>query len=133
MNPIEHMVGDLGNRFPSARIELDVPTAPDAPWFLDARADDRWVIVEWRHDAGFGITARPDVGFGEGADEVAPDLVGATARVTQLLSTEEHTSAGPQISRVALRLLRDTAQLAATSASPRDRQIGNITPVARPE
>lgn len=103
MNPIQHLHRDVLERTPGVDADLDAPKDPNGRWFLDLRADDQHVVVEWTPRHGFGISASERTGFGEAPEETYTDFDEAESRVLHLLRTGEQTSP-PR--RVTMRELR---------------------------
>lgn len=89
-NPIERIEQALRSRFPAAEIDLDPAATGTGSWFLDVRLAGHHV-VEWRPDRGFGVTSRPELSYGDGADEYFTDEAAAIARVAYLLETRGGT------------------------------------------
>jgi hypothetical protein len=58
---------------------------------MDIRLADYHLSVEWRERDGFALTADEEHGFGEGADEVYPDLSGALPRIIHLVQNRLET------------------------------------------
>jgi HTH-type transcriptional regulator/antitoxin HipB len=92
MNDLQALLRAARKSFPKVRGTLDPAETATGSSFLDLRLGDYWVNVEWREGRGFGVTARPDVAYGEGADEVYPDLSAAVRRVLWLLEHKTRTS-----------------------------------------
>lgn len=91
MNPIQSLQQQVLRRFPSARTTLDPAGTPTGPWFLDIELDGHSVAVEWRPHRGFGVTSNTSAGYGEGPDEVYPDLASISHRVIQILLAKVRT------------------------------------------
>ena len=91
MNPMEQLERAIRERFPSARIAVDLAEKPGGSSFLDIEVDGHPVNVDWRPHCGFGITANPDSAYGEGADEVYPDVDSARRRIVALLLSRTQT------------------------------------------
>ena len=93
MNPIETLRADLERQLPITSLEIDAPALARGVWHLDIRpvAPQRWVVVEWRHDRGFGVSTPDEADFGTKADERYLDLPLARDRVLQLLATGQPT------------------------------------------
>ena len=81
---------------PAVHCELDRPNSPAYSWWLDVILNEYWMIVEWLPDRGFGLSAGRVGEFGEGADEVYPDLGSVSRRVFWLL--EHRGKTAPQFS-----------------------------------
>jgi hypothetical protein len=85
MNPLQQLEKTVKSRHPRANTALDAPQKPNGTWFLDIGLNGHRVVVEWNARHGFGVTAKPKPGYGEGADEVYADVDGATKAVLSLL------------------------------------------------
>jgi DNA-binding Xre family transcriptional regulator len=92
MNPVQKLEKVIRKSFPAASCALDAPEKLAGSWFLDIRLADYWLNVEWQQKRGFGLTARNDVVYGEGADEAYPDFGPAVRRVLGLLEHKAATS-----------------------------------------
>jgi hypothetical protein len=90
--PVEVLECQLRKRFESAQISLDPPGRASGVWYLDITDDGHHVVIGWREDAGFGVSSSATHGYGEGADEVYPDLEAAYGRVVSLLLSRTFTS-----------------------------------------
>src|SRR5262249_25035661 len=77
---------------------------------LDVDLDGYAVAVEWQPRRGVGITANPSSGYGEGPDEVYPDVAAAQQRVVALLLSRTKTKPPPATLR-GLRKARQVTQL----------------------
>ncbi len=71
MNSIEKLRNRVEAECPGATCTVDAPppkASPGAPWFLDCRRGDHYVVVEWRRSQGFGLSTGldgPDEGYPE--------------------------------------------------------------------
>jgi DNA-binding Xre family transcriptional regulator len=92
MNPMQRLFKIVRKTFPKAKCQMDPAETATGSWFLDIRFGNYWLNVEWRPEYGFGLTARTDVVYGEGADEVYPELGAAARRVSWLLQHKTRTS-----------------------------------------
>jgi hypothetical protein len=92
MNEIQRLQAKLEDRFPAAAFEIDAPLNPASSWWLDIRADDYFLTVEWRPGEGFGVTTPRDDGFGEGPDEIYRNFEAAAERVKALLLRRTRTT-----------------------------------------
>src|SRR5438132_426529 len=92
MNPIEKMEQRIKNSFPKAHCAMDAAETPTGSWFLDIGVDNYSMIIEWRPDRGFGLTAGRECVFGEGADETYPDYGSAVRRVLWLVEHQMKTA-----------------------------------------
>jgi hypothetical protein len=106
MNHMHDLVQIVRKNFSTARAMVDPAECEEGSWFLDVHLEEYWLNVEWDPKRGFLLTARDDVVFGEGADEVYPDLSGAVRRVLWLL---EHKSRTAPPLEEAVSLARDAA------------------------
>src|SRR3954463_4389959 len=88
---IEKLETVIRTCFPDSRTELHGPSRPKGSWFLYVWLGDYFLAVEWRPEEGFGVTANPDAGFGEGPEEVHHDLPSISRRVIALLSSRKNT------------------------------------------
>ena len=91
LNPIQYIQNSILNRFPHAKVTLDPGETADGSWFLDVIIDDYSLIVEWRPLNGIGLTANPEAGYGEGAEEIFHDINKAEKRVLELLLSKTKT------------------------------------------
>ena len=116
MNLIERMRGDLAERFPSLRFEIDPPALETGNWHLDVRREDGtlFLVAEWRPDRGFGVTTpvlglcRPD--RRSGPDEVYTDTKLAEERIDHLVETGESTVPPEAVRLAELRQSRGLSQ-----------------------
>ncbi|HVC99248.1 MAG TPA: XRE family transcriptional regulator [Pirellulales bacterium] len=92
MNPVQKLAKVVKKRFPTAKCNLDPAENDAGSWFLDVGMAGHGLNVEWQPKRGFGLTARDDAVYGEGADEVYPELGAATRRVLWLLEHKSRTS-----------------------------------------
>lgn len=92
---IEVLRERLVERFPTLVATLDRPENPEGGGWLDVRAGDQELNVEWNPRLGFGVNARADALFGEGHDEVYPTIDEAYGRIEELIATEGKTQGAP--------------------------------------
>jgi DNA-binding Xre family transcriptional regulator len=98
-------------RFPEATIEIDAPSDPNGPWFLDISLQGHVVAVRWRQDRGFGVTTNPsNGGYGEGVHETFQDPDNAYKRITTLLLGQASTVPPEPVRLRELRALRGVSQ-----------------------
>jgi len=90
--PIESLETQLRQRFPTASISLDRPKKSNGIWFLDVNLEGHVVVIQWKLNAGFGISSSAEHGFGEGPDEVYKDVEAAYGRIVSLLLSNTFTS-----------------------------------------
>jgi DNA-binding XRE family transcriptional regulator len=91
MNAIELMDTVLARLFPTAERALGKPRNKDGFWSLDVRLPDYHLGIDWREQDGFSLTADPEHGYGEGADESFPDFATALPRIIQLVQHKLET------------------------------------------
>jgi hypothetical protein len=89
MNQIEFLRSVVSSRIPDAKFSVDRPALPEGSWWLDAELDGHLATVQWKPGRGFGISASPASGFGEGPDEIYSDVESAAARMIELLERHE--------------------------------------------
>lgn len=93
MNGIQTLIELLRAQDPGLELELDRPENPQAPWWLNIKRRDQWVVVEWRPARGFGVSlmerGNPLSGLFSGPDEVFEDVEAAAHHVLELLGIEE--------------------------------------------
>jgi DNA-binding Xre family transcriptional regulator len=111
MNAIQSLEEGIRKRFPAAKTALDPATNPAGSWFLDIDLAGHPVTVEWRPGQGFGVTSKRSSGYGEGTDEVLPDLAAATRRVTSLLLAGARTRPPEAVRLRELRSARGLSQV----------------------
>lgn len=88
MNEIERVSVGIRAQLPSVSATLDPPNERRSAWFLDLDYNGRHATIEWRPRNGFGISSRPNVGFGEGVDEILPEGEQVIQRIIALLSND---------------------------------------------
>lgn len=95
MNDFQKLVQALRAHSPALELELDdSPTQGETCW-LDIRRGDRWVVVEWRPQRGFGISLleEPSLdslqGMFEGPDDVVSSVETARERIVSFLDSDE--------------------------------------------
>src|SRR5437763_1711639 len=91
MNQIEQLAERVASEIPGTKMNLDRPAQPSGTWWLDSDLHGHSVITEWRPGKGFGISASPSKAYGEGPDEILPDMKSAADRVIVLLRASEYT------------------------------------------
>ncbi|HEX3151129.1 MAG TPA: hypothetical protein VHR66_23820 [Gemmataceae bacterium] len=110
-NPLESLCSWVTLQNAETICELDLAETTTGSSFLTVKLGDYRVIVDWRPDRGFGITAGRDGAYGEGPDERIPDLAPAERRVLWLLQNRGITSPPSTVARTG-------AQQASTNGSP---------------
>lgn len=112
MNQMEQLCAKLTSEIPEVITSLDPPSQPSGTWWLDADVGGHKVIVEWRPGRGFGISASPAKAvYGEGPDEVLPDVKSAGKRVVALLRGRKHTQPPREMLLKRLREVRRVSQV----------------------
>jgi DNA-binding Xre family transcriptional regulator len=111
MNPIQSLEERVRQRFPAVKTALDPSSKPSGPWFLDLDLEGHPITVEWRAGRGFGITSKRSSGYGEGPDEVHPDLDTASRRVIHLLLAGARTTLPKAVRLRELRSTRGLSQV----------------------
>jgi DNA-binding Xre family transcriptional regulator len=111
MNAIQALEQKVRKRFPTAKTVLDPSSQPAGPWFLDIDLNGHPVTVEWRPKRGFGVTSKRLPGYGEGPDEVIPDVDSASRRVIMLLLAGARTTLPQAVRLRELRAARGLSQV----------------------
>ena len=91
-HPLQLMCASITSQIVDVTGKLDLAESASGSSFLTLKAGDYQVIVDWRQDRGFGVTAGRNGEYGEGPDETMPDLVTAQQRVIWLLQHREITT-----------------------------------------
>jgi DNA-binding XRE family transcriptional regulator len=81
----------LEKHLPKCRVHIDAPTKAKGSWFVDASLDDHHVVLECNPAKGFGLTANPAIGLGEGPEEVYSDFDSVARRLIELLVLRKRT------------------------------------------
>ena len=114
MNLIERMRGELAERFPDLRFEIDAPALETGSWHLDVRRGDGtlFLVAEWRPARGIGVSVlRPDeMDYGLGPDEVYTDSSLATERIIHLIESGDPTERPLAVRLAELRQSRGLSQ-----------------------
>lgn len=108
MNPIENLMTKLTGHFPTLSARVDPPSVPDGSWWLDLDLAGHSATAEWRPGRGFGILSSPSESYGEGPDEIYPDVASTFKRLQAILERRERT-APP--ARSVLRTLRESRSM----------------------
>lgn len=77
----------LNLRLRRVTTSVDEPASKRGSWFVDVSRGERSVVVQWRPGKGFGVSASPDHGLGEGPHEVYADARSTVDRVADLIKT----------------------------------------------
>jgi len=92
MNAIEALEQNVREAVPKAWTRLRRPRNPQGQWWLDTKMDGHVVTIAWSPRRGFGISSSSfGDGYGEGAEETYEERQQATARVIELLASQQHT------------------------------------------
>ncbi|HEV2961731.1 MAG TPA: XRE family transcriptional regulator [Candidatus Angelobacter sp.] len=110
MNQIEQLAARLVSEISEIKISLDKPAQQSGAWWLDADLHGHSVVTEWRPGKGFGVSASPSRAYGEGPDEIFPDLQTAGDRVITLLRGREYTQPPREMFLTGLRDIRRVSQ-----------------------
>ena len=126
---IETLQKQLRKRFPDASITLDPPRKRSGAWYLDVAHEGHPVIIQWRKGSGFGVSSSPEHAYGEGADEIYPDVEAAYGRVVSLLLSRSFTSPPEPVRLSELRKERGMSQ--AELATLLKKQQGEVSKIER--
>ena len=85
MNPIQHLDSVLALLFPDADRKIHKPLHQDGFWTLDVQYPNYLLVIDWRAESGFLLTADEEHGYGEPADEHYAELPQALARTIKLV------------------------------------------------
>lgn len=88
MNEIERIKDGIVKEVPTVTSHIDIPAGQGKSYWLDVSHRDRFVVVEWKPNRGFGvsdISSPENVGFGDGVDEVFQSAEDTVKRVVELL------------------------------------------------
>jgi DNA-binding transcriptional regulator YiaG len=110
--PVERLAGKIRERFPDAAVELDRPASDGGIWWMDVGLGDARLTIEWRPDAGFGVSARGEAVYGESSDEHFDTEKAAFDRIKSLLLSGATTSAPPELTLAELRRSVGMSQVA---------------------
>jgi hypothetical protein len=124
ISPIQELKRQLRKRFPKAIISLDAPERFSGSWFLDVELDGHLVVIQWKPNAGFGISSSAEHGYGEGPDELYKDVEAVYGRAVSLLLSRCYTSP-PESAFRDLRKQRGLSQV--DLAKLLDKQQGEIS------
>jgi DNA-binding Xre family transcriptional regulator len=114
MNQIERLENDLLTRFPDLVVMVDPPAdGTRGTWHLDVQRNGASpIVVEWRPDRGFGVSAlrADDPAFGVGPDEVYPNLKATFDRLVRLILSGGQTEPPHAVRLAELRQFRGLSQ-----------------------
>lgn len=108
MSDIEKLCRELRKRIPGIETQIDEPSRKGGSWFLDLDLAGRRAVVEWWPERGFGVSARERILFGEGSDEIHPDVDAVAERLAELFREGNRTQP-PE--KAVLRVLRESRKL----------------------
>ena len=91
MNNIEKLSEKLRARCPDLIAILDRPNDSSSSWWLDLELKGHSATVEWRPRQGFGVSSSVSDSYGEGPDEIYPDVDSTVERVTELMLGRQRT------------------------------------------
>lgn len=89
---IEQLTDLLRGRLPHSVLEVDAPARASGAWFVNVDAGGQSFVIEFRPKLGFGLSSTPSEGYGEGADEFAPEAEDIVERVEELVRTKGRTT-----------------------------------------
>ena len=92
MNPIEDLLDRLTRHFPQLSARVDPPSVPDGSWWLDLDLAGHSATAEWRPGRGFGVLSSASESYGEGPDEIYPDVASTFRRLQAILERRERTA-----------------------------------------
>jgi hypothetical protein len=107
---IASVAENLKKRLPGCTIKIDEPLAKSGLWHLDVSRGENAVVLQWSPQKGFGVSADPNPGFGEGPHEVYEEAKQALDRVVHLIETGETTRPPQEAMLSALRTLLGVSQ-----------------------
>ncbi len=84
MEEIQWLVEELRKRFPNLIANIDEPENPNGNYWLNAKVNEKLVIIEWVPQHGFGFFA-DDAGYGEKPAEFVLTKEAALEKVIGLL------------------------------------------------
>jgi len=91
MNLLQQLESRVREELPGVQARLDLAVAPDASSWLDLTLRDLRATVEWRPGRGFGVSSSPETVYGEGSDELYPDVSTALNRLLAVLEKGSRT------------------------------------------
>ena len=86
--PIEYLLHEVLEIFPTTLSSVDYPKDPNGWWWLDLVFQNRRVVVMWNVKEGYlGVSlATPETAYGEKPDWVSPNPYKALAQVLSLMA-----------------------------------------------
>ncbi len=94
MNLLQQLESRVREEFPDIHARLDLSVAPEASSWLDLTLRDHRATVEWRPGRGFGVSSSPETVYGEGSDELYPDVSTTLERLVAILKKRSRTNPG---------------------------------------
>lgn len=110
MKPIDELLEKLRGQFTDLRVMMDPPLDEAGVWWADLDLNGHPATVEWRPSLGFGISSSDDSVFGQGSDEIYPDVESASRRLYALLMGRERTQPPTEIALAKLRKVKSISQ-----------------------
>jgi predicted XRE-type DNA-binding protein len=108
MNPLQELADRVREQFPDVRATADPAATADGSSWLDLALKGDRVTVEWKPGRGFGVSAGPDSTYGEGSDELYPDVSTTLQRLVDVFQSRSRTNSnGPTL----LKQLRQSQEL----------------------
>jgi len=92
VKPIEQLRKHIKTRHPQAALTLTSPLNKEGVWYIDLTYGDKRLAIEWSLGTGFGVSSLPSDSYGERPDETYKSVEDAQRRISELLTTNEHTS-----------------------------------------
>jgi hypothetical protein len=93
MSDLEQLAETVKRSFPDAELELTPPTRSGQAGWLDISKEGMSIAIEWRPEAGFGISVLPNadaeasLGLFDGPDEVFGSLMDAERHLREMLGS----------------------------------------------
>jgi hypothetical protein len=97
MNLLQQLESRVREELPGVQARLDLAVAPEASSWLDLTLRDLRATVEWRPGRGFGVSSSPETVYGEGSDELYPDVSTALNRLVAVLEKGSRTKPGGSV------------------------------------
>lgn len=85
MNLLQQLESRVREEFPGIQARLDLAEVPEASSWLDLTLRGLRATVEWRPGRGFGVSPSSETVYGEGSDELYPDVSTAINRLFAIL------------------------------------------------
>ena|ERR1700732_1419922 len=94
MNLLQQLESRIREELPDVHATLDLAVAPETSSWLDLTLRDHRATIEWRPGRGFGVSSSPEPVYGEGPDEIYPDVPTTLKRVVAILRKRSRTNPG---------------------------------------